>query len=356
MRRNILLTVRDGRISAIRDATPGALPRSELIDLGHCTVVPALVDCSVFLVRSPSLSGCGLSPIVSHVGEEQGHLLEKHVHYCRVHGVLGVADREDIGDLLSRRPAAARQAVPVEIRNGGLQGDLLRISYSPGIHATGTEQDQTEAGSLQRLVRTAAGRRIVVVANGSRRIREALDAGCDCIEQGYGMEEAHLRIMADQRIVWIPSLVRAKNGLDSVAGGGSVCCRFSTRYVAPGQADPAAEAYWRDLLEKQMSALGIARRLGVRVAVGTGAGQPGILHGESVAEEVKLFLKAGYSLEEAIACATETGARFCRMDGLGALRIGSRATFLVIRGTVRQLPRKLAYLEMVYIRGRPDGK
>lgn len=83
---------------------------------------------------------------------------------------------------------------------------------------------------------------------------------------------------------------------------------------------------------------------------------PGILHGESVAEEMKLFLKAGYTLGETMRCASENGARFFGMDGLGALAPGRRATFLITRGSAQQLPRKLSYLEGICIDGHPSAR
>jgi adenine deaminase len=73
-----------------------------------------------------------------------------------------------------------------------------------------------------------------------------------------------------------------------------------------------------------------------------------------VVEEIKLFIKAGYSLEEAIRCASDNGARFFGMENLGALTVGRKATFLVARGMVPQLPRKLSYLENVYVEGAPS--
>jgi len=73
-------------------------------------------------------------------------------------------------------------------------------------------------------------------------------------------------------------------------------------------------------------------------------------------EEVKLFLKAGYSLAETIRCASENGARFFGMAKLGALAVGRHATFLISRGSVKQLPRKLSYLEGIYVDGAPSIK
>ena len=109
------------------------------------------------------------------------------------------------------------------------------------------------------------------------------------------------------------------------------------------------------MLSEQLSQLRFAREIGVTTAVGTGAGSIGILHGESMVEEMKLFIKAGYSVEETIRCASENGARFFGMEKLGKLTVGQNATFLIARGTVQQLPRKLSYLEDIYIDGMPSA-
>jgi len=195
----------------------------------------------------------------------------------------------------------------------------------------------------------------VVVANGAQQVAEALAAGCDAIEQGYNMGEDNLRTMAEQGVLWIPSVLRAKNGLDGASSGGDVCCRFSTRYVAPGKPVPGAEAFWQKTLAEQLAQLRSARELGVKTAVGTGAGSVGILHGESMAEEMKLFLKGGYRLEETIRCGSENGAEFFGMEKLGILAVGRKATFLIARGTAQQLPRKLSYLESIYVDGAPSS-
>jgi imidazolonepropionase-like amidohydrolase len=194
----------------------------------------------------------------------------------------------------------------------------------------------------------------VVVANGARQVAEALEAGCEAIEQGYGMGEDNLRKMAAKDVLWIPSVLRAKNALDGAGAGGDVCCRFSQRYVAPGKPIPGAEEFWKKMLAEQVSQLRFAKKSGVTTALGTGAGSIGILHGESMVEEMKLFIKAGYSLAETVRCASENGARFFGMEKLGMLTVGRKATFLIARGTAQQLPRKLSYLEGIYVDGVPS--
>ncbi|PKN48775.1 MAG: amidohydrolase, partial [Deltaproteobacteria bacterium HGW-Deltaproteobacteria-16] len=233
--------------------------------------------------------------------------------------------------------------------------DFLKIGYSNSIEDEESPYPLLTPEDLARILEHRGGRKAVVVANGAQQVAEALAAGCDAIEQGYNMGEDNLRTMAKQGVLWIPSVLRAKNGLDGASSGGDVCCRFSTRYVAPGKPVPGAEAFWRKMLAEQLAQLRSARELGVKTAVGTGAGSVGILHGESMAEEMKLFLKGGYSLEETIRCGSENGARFFGMENLGRLTVGRKANFLIARGTVQQLPRKLSYLEGIYVDGAPSS-
>ena len=65
-------------------------------------------------------------------------------------------------------------------------------------------------------------------------------------------------------------------------------------------------------------------------------------------------MQAGFSLSEAVRCATENGARLLGLDEFGALEPGRSANFLVTRGTTAQLPRKLTYMETIYLDGQPS--
>lgn len=346
--RNVLLAVKDGIIAGIGPAAE--LPGNEgtaIDDLSHCTILPPLVDCSVSLSRSPSVD-----PKVRLSAEEAG-LFTRHIRYCLSHGVLGIADSDNSTGLEEHLQELVEQKNIIDLRTAG--SDFLRIIYSDNIDAMETPDHRLDREDLDCILQLKGNKKTVVVANGEQPVQEALAAGCDAIEQGYAMGEENLRKMADMDVLWIPSVLIAKNELQGAASGGDVMCRFSMRYVAPGKADPGAEAFWKKMVAEQLSQLRLARKLGVKTAVGTGAGRVGILHGESVAEEVKLFLKGGYSLAEAIQSASDNGARFFGMENLGTLAVGRKATFLVARGTVQLLPRKLAYLENIYVDGAPGN-
>jgi imidazolonepropionase-like amidohydrolase len=340
VRRNVFLSVQDGVITNIGPAAELPEPDKTVIDdLSRCTIVPPLVDCSVSLAQSPSVDE------KVRVTAERSALVARHLHYCHLHGVLGVAAIDDFAVVEEQ----GRENI--DIRTAGR--NFLRINYSGSIDDTDPSDPLLNQKDLRNLLKQRGDKKAVVVANGAQQVREALEVGCDAIEQGYGMGEDNLCYLAKRNVLWIPSVIRSQNALQGAASGGEVMCRFSIRYVGPGKADPGTEAFWKKMLAEQLEQLRLAREMGVKTAVGTGAGSVGILHGESVVEEIKLFIKAGWTLEQAIRCASDRGARFFNLKNPGILAVGSQATFLVAKGTVQQLPRKLAYLENVYVEGKP---
>jgi imidazolonepropionase-like amidohydrolase len=370
VRRHVFLAVRDSVITAIGAAVD--LPRRDgatIVDFSHCTIVPPLVDCSVSLTRSPSVDSRVRQAAATAGLAEQAAMLARHIRYCHAYGVLGVAADDDLPALGEPEQVGLTPESIIAIRTAGrfcrrgpdcaagnpTGADFLKIAYSGNIEDEDAQAPRLDHAELGRLLHHRGGKRAVVVANGRQRVAEALAAGCDAIEQGYGMGEDNLRQMAAQQVLWIPSALRAKNGLDGAGSSGEVACRFSQRYVAPGRPNPGAAAFWRKMLAEQLAQLRLARKLGVTTAVGTGAGSVGILHGESMVEEMKLFIKAGYSLAETIRCASANGANFFGMEKLGRLTVGRQATFLIARGAPQQLPRKLAYLEGIYVAGVPSN-
>lgn len=369
VRRNVFLAVKDGIITAIgRTANLPSADRAVVDDFSHCIILPALVDCSVSLSSLPSVDERVRASFENASLPKRAAIIEQHIMYCHMHGVQAVADCDDTTDLVKYYLEGAAQANIIDIRTSGRfcrglddcadgnsdERDFLKIVYSDNIEGEKVSHLRLDRQTLSRILLRKGGKKAVVVANGPQQVNDALEAGCDAIEQGYGMGDSNLKKMADMAVLWIPNLLRAKNALDGASASGNVCCRFSTRYVAPGKPVPGADVFWKKTLNEQLRQLQSARELGVTTALGTGAGSAGILHGESMVEEMKLFIKAGYSLEETVRSASENGARFFGMEKLGKLTEGQKATFLIARGTMQQLPRKLSYLEGIYVDGEPS--
>jgi imidazolonepropionase-like amidohydrolase len=182
------------------------------------------------------------------------------------------------------------------------------------------------------------GRKVMVHANGREPVRLAVEGGCHSIEHGFFMGRENLQLMAEKGTFWVPTLFTMKAYRENIGS-------------APIGAD-------RKVVEKninhQIEQLAMARDLKVNVALGTDAGSLGVLHGESMVEEMKLFRKAGYSFAETVQCATGNGAALLGIDDFGLIATGKTATFLVARGAPAQLPRKLSYLEAIYLKGEPS--
>ena len=371
----VLLKVVDGRLAAIDKYIPGDAPApSHVIDLSHCTILPPLVDSHVHLFMSGSTNRQARERQLTAGYEELRPVIAQHLHYLFTHGVLAVRDGGDKGGYaLTYRQTkemhpemilkAVGRAWHAEGRYGGLIGrcpangeslieafgredqevdqvKLVNSGYN-SLKVFGQETEpQFSKAELIKIVTAAArvGRKVMVHANGKDPVRQAVEAGCHSIEHGFFMGRDNLELMAEKGTYWVPTVFTMKS--------------FAANYgYLNGNAD-------KQVIEKnlnhQLEQLILARQLGVKVAVGTDAGSLGVLHGESMVEEMKLFRKAGYSLEETIQCATGNGAKLLGLDDFGLLTKGRAATFLVARGAPSQLPRKLSYLEAIYLNGQPS--
>jgi len=152
------------------------------------------------------------------------------------------------------------------------------------------------------------------------------------------MGRENLARMAEKRIFWVPTVFAMQALTHGVIR------------ISP----PAERAMAARNVASQLKQVAWAKELGVPIAAGTDSGCHGVLHGEALVEEMKMLIKGGYSLPEAIQAASHNGARLLGFDDLGLLARGRSADFLVVLGTPAQLPRKLAYLEAIYINGEPS--
>lgn len=180
----------------------------------------------------------------------------------------------------------------------------------------------------------------MVHANGQLPVRLALEAGCDSIEHGFFMGRENLERMAESQTTWVPTAFTMKAYGDTL--------------------EPHDTEIDRTVVDKnlhhQLQQIALAREYGVVVALGTDSGSKGVFHGQSVVEELKLFMKAGFSLPEAVQCATYNGAQLLGLKDMGLIAEGMPADFLVARATLTMLPEKFSSLESIYLGGRPCDK
>ncbi len=375
IREKVLLKIVNGRFAAIEPYSVETLPPAARVkDLSHCTIIPPLVDSHVHLFMSGATDHKIREWQLSAGYEELRPVIGRHLHYLFSHGVLAARDGGDRGGFALRYRAdpemhqeiilkVAGRAWHKKGRYGALigrypgEGENLAEAYAAdndaidhvklvnsGLNSLKIFGRQTLPQFTQEeiaaVVRAAEqqNRKVMVHTNGRLPVQLAVLGGCHSIEHGSFMGRENLELMAEKGTFWVPTVFTMK------AYGLNI-------HAAEAGAD-------RQVIEKnlehQIGQLAMARELGVKVALGTDAGSLGVLHGESMVEEMKLYKKAGYSLAETVQCATSNGAELLGIDDFGLLVNGKTATFLVARGAPAQLPRKLSYLEEIYLRGVPS--
>jgi len=399
--RAVVLQVEAGRI---RSVDPVGRPpgRAEThahptIDLSHCTLIPALVDSHVHLFMSGTPDPEVRNRQLRATFEELRGVMAGHVRRQFEHGVLAVRDGGDYGghglrfrnECLDGDPPVILRCPGRAWRAAGRYGSLIGRPPEEGVSLDGAvarDLDRSPAGrclpggpdadaerglprdpgpdhvkivqsglnsllrfgretppqfpleELAAAVRAArrAGRPTMAHANGRDPVRLALEAGCLSVEHGFFMGRDNLERMAGRPVIWVPTVFTMEAYAQTLERGSR-------------QAEIA-----RRTLEHQLEQLSLARALGVTVAAGTDCGSLGVDHGAALREEIRLLCTAGYTVEEAVRCATANGARLLGLEEeMGTLLPGRPATFLAVPAPPEALPGALARLEGVYVRGMP---
>ncbi len=374
---NRIVTIDTGRIQQISNANDPRPQGTAIVDLSDCTVFPALIDSHVHLVMSGSTEPAITKKQLNSDYLARRETIAEHLQQHLACGVLAIRDGGDHnGDTLRYKldtaphppteitiasPGRARHApgrygkligIPVESGKtltesafgGGTRRDHLKLVNS-GLNSLtqfGVESaPQFDENELAAVVAAAkkCGQPVMVHANGHLPVKLAICAGCDSIEHGFFMGEENMRRLADTGVVWVPTAVTMKAYGDYLKSQGH-------------RSDPSFADVSRRNLEHQLTQINAARELGVTLALGTDAGSPGVHHGLSVQEELRLFISAGFSVEGAIRCASRNGARLMGLSERGTLTPGMRADFMAVRGTVEQVPQALHQIACRVVGGR----
>jgi len=368
VRRNIRIAAKDGIIAGLRDAPAepeGPAPEA-IQDFSGCTVIPGLVDSHVHLTMSGSADEEFRKKLRAASYESIRRVIGDHLQDHLNHGVVAVRDgggtrgyalrcawgytghvrvraagrawhREGRYGRLIGRPPAKGLSLEEAIRQDGERVDHLKIVNS-GLNSLTEYGKQTapqfDLAEMSAAVKAAAerGLRVMVHANGAEPVRIAVAAGCRSIEHGFFMGKDNLARMADKGVAWVPTVVTMS--------------AYARIFEQTGRNPDVA----RRTLDHQLDQLAIARRLGVMVALGTDSGSPAVDHGAAVIEEMQLFMQAGYSLPEAIPCATVNGARLVA-GVFGLIEPDRPATFVIVEGSPSRLPESLKKVRAVFIDG-----
>ncbi len=374
---NRIVTVDGSRIQAILapgDPQPAGMT---IIDWPNCTVFPALIDSHVHLVMSGSTELSIRQAQLKRLYTDSLKTIGEHLRQHLACGVLAVRDGGDHnGDILRyKRDTAAHPPTLVTIASAGRArnapgryGKLIGIPVEAGMtlvqSAFGTNQQrdhlklvnsglnsltqfgvetQPQFSENELATAVAAARRrgqpTMVHANGYLPVKLAVDAGCASIEHGFFMGRENICRMADHGVVWVPTAVTMKAYGDYLKAQGH-------------RSDGSFAEVSLKNLEHQLEQIAIARQLGVTLAVGTDAGSPGVHHGQSLKEELQLFVAAGFSVEGAIRCASRNGALLMGLPERGKIAPGMRADFMAVEASPEHVPDALHQIVHRVVEGR----
>ena len=366
LRREVTITVEDGRITGVVAgySTPGA--GDKLIRLVEYTVMPGLMDMHTHLMSQHSkdvyterffmdqadyalrstvyarvtllagfttvrdLGDNGVNSIALRKAIEQGWVPGPRIFTSgkSLATTGGHADptnslrgdfRRDPGPLqgVINGPDDARKAVRQRYKDGA---DLMKLTATGGVlslAANGQNPQFTEE-ELRAIVTTAHDYNMIVAvhAHGSEGMKRAVLAGVDSIEHGTFMTDEIIALMKERGTYWVPTNM----------AGEWVAKKAEEKGYLPEIVRPKAAAIGPQM--RATFAKGYAA--GVKIAFGTDSGVSP--HGEN-AREFELMVEGGMPPMQAIQAATIQAARLLKIDDrLGTIEPKKIADIVAVKG------------------------
>ena len=251
---------------------------------------------------------------------------------CRV--LFAVSQvQEEVSDLVDQRP------------------DVVKIMFDHGGWAELPSFPTFEPDLLRAVIDEvhARGLRVVVHVVELEHAKTALRVGVDVLGhfplQG-GVDEELLRLLARTGAAVMPTLAAFEASFAPATDGQFLDDLLVSQFVDPrvleGFRDPAWRSQQAESPHSRSVGLSYAGALdgvrilherGVRLLVGTDAGNPGTFHGVSLHRELAALVQAGIEPAEVLAMATRDAARFLGLgEQVGSIQPGFAADLLLVEG------------------------
>lgn len=210
-----------------------------------------------------------------------------------------------------------RKAAREMLRAGS---DWIKVMATGGVMTKGVEPgaEQLSVEEMAVIVEEAhkKGARVCTHAQGNSGIRNALEAGIDCIEHGIYLDDEIIDTMLKKGSWLVPTLCAPHFILKyGIAGGVPDYAVKKTEIVHAAHTASFQKAY----------------KAGVKIACGTDAGTPYNPH-NGTPNELILMVKAGLTPFQAIETATINSARLLKVDDiLGTIEPGKKAHLAIFK-------------------------
>lgn len=183
----------------------------------------------------------------------------------------------------------------------GLEGVTLQVSGDRLATLNEEYHKEMSNAEIAALTKHAKGAEKPVAANasGDPSVRACIDAGVNCVQQGYRISEELLKEMAEKGISYIPCLV-------STLG--------------------------TDVEEEHKKVVEAAIKAGVNIVVGTDILPSEPVEGTTaIIREMELLVEAGMTPAQAVAAATSQAAKVVRSKQ-GVIKVGNKPDFIAVDG------------------------
>ena len=222
-------------------------------------------------------------------------------------GILDLTIEEGIANGVDE----VRKAVRYQIKHGA---QLIKVCVSGGVMSmTGSAGAQHYSDEELRAIVDEAHRRGLKVAShthGAEAVRHAVEAGIDCIEHGFLIDDDAIDLMVE-RGTWLVPTTRLADAMDT------------------SHAPPELQAKAAEMFPKARTSVLAAYKAGVKIAVGTDA--PAIPHGKN-ADEIVALVDRGLPPLAVIQAATINAAELIGVDDRGRLAEGLLADIIAVPG------------------------
>jgi imidazolonepropionase-like amidohydrolase len=211
-------------------------------------------------------------------------------------------------------PEAMRRQVEERVKAGA---DWIKVFGSRGGFEN-VDGTQTVTFDEMRAIVDAAhqlGKPVAIHSYGPSGVRDAVRAGADSVEHGADLDDETIAEMARRGTVWVPTVDHNRYYIDAKDDYG----------FAAG-----SETALKDYIARNVESLRRAIKAGVRIAMGSDAVYS--MFGQNT-RELRWFVEAGMTPQQAIASATTIPAALLRMDkDLGRVASGYLADLIAVEG------------------------